>query len=279
MITQKQLGAKIKALREGLALTQEFVAKKIGLGRQAVLAIESGKRGIDGVELAKLAEVLKTSIDFLLMQAENISKSLEVINKPKIYFDKKKLRNLILYALARCGGKPNVGETVLYKLFYFIDFDSFETAGKPIVGLKYLKFQYGPVPGNNEYQQVISEMQGKGELKIIKQNYGSFFQKKYVAFAEPDADAFSYEELMLINSVLDRLSGMTARQITEYVHEDAPWKFSPVGSVIDYRLVFERTAPFARVDREEVWQNAAGTDVLKALGKMSKEELDYYQKL
>ena len=189
------------------------------------------------------------------------------------------MRNLILYTVARCGGKPNVGETVLYKLFYFIDFDSFEIAGKPIVGLKYLKLQYGPVPSKIEYCAVIEDMQEKGELKIIKQNYGDFFQKKYVAFAEPDSDAFSYEELMLINSVIDRLSGMTARQITEYVHEDAPWKFSPVESVIDYRLVFERTAPFARVDREDIWQNAAGADVLKNLGKMSKEEIDYYQKL
>lgn len=278
MITQKQLGAKIRALREEFGLTQDFVGKKVGLSRQAILAIESGKRGVEGTELAKLVEVLKTSADFLL--AENRESAVVSLSEnSKIVFKAAKLRNLILYVLARCGGKPNVGETVLYKLFYFIDFDSFETTGKPIVGLKYLKFQYGPVPNAREYLEVLQEMQDKSELKIIKQNYGSFFQKKYVAFAEPDTDAFSYEELILIDSVIDRLSGMTARQITEYVHEDAPWKFSPVESIIDYRLVFERTAPFARVDKEEIWQNAAGADALKGLGKMSKEEIDYYQKL
>lgn len=278
MITQKQLGAKIRALREGFGLTQDFVAKKVGLSRQAVLAIESGKRGVEGTELAKLVEVLKTSADFLLTENQE-SVVVSLAEHPQIVFNPTKLRNLILYMLARCGGKPNVGETVLYKLFYFIDFDSFETTGKPIIGLKYLKFQYGPVPNAREYLEVIKEMQDKSELKIIKQNYGNFFQKKYVAFAEPDADAFSYEELMLINNVIDRLSDMTARQITEYVHEDAPWKFSPVEGIIDYRLVFERTAPFARVDKEEIWQNAAGADVLKGLGQMPKEEIDYYQKL
>ena len=41
-------------------------------------------------------------------------------------FDPKKLKNVILYILEKCAGKPNVGETVLYKLLYFIDFDNFE---------------------------------------------------------------------------------------------------------------------------------------------------------
>ena len=31
--------------------------------------------------------------------------------------------------IEKCGGKPNLGETVLYKLLYFIDFDNFEITG------------------------------------------------------------------------------------------------------------------------------------------------------
>ena len=78
MITQQQLGAKIKAFREELGLTQEYLAKKIGLSRQAVLAIESGKRGVEGIELARIAEVLKTSADFLLTEAESMQKVLGI---------------------------------------------------------------------------------------------------------------------------------------------------------------------------------------------------------
>jgi len=49
------------------------------------------------------------------------------------------LRNVLLYILARVGAKPNVGETVLYKLLYFIDFDFYEKHGRSITGLSYIR--------------------------------------------------------------------------------------------------------------------------------------------
>ena len=66
MITQEQLGLKIKSLREKFGFTQEFVAKKLDLNRQAVIAMETGKRFVQSVELAKLANLYKISIDSLL---------------------------------------------------------------------------------------------------------------------------------------------------------------------------------------------------------------------
>lgn len=82
-----------------------------------------------------------------------------------------------------------------------------------------------------------------------------------------------------MNSVIDKFSDMSATKITEYVHEDVPWKVTSRGECIDYRLVFERTAPFARTDKEKAWQDTAGADSLKYLGKIPKEEIDYYEKL
>src|SRR5258708_4051554 len=279
MITQKELAAKIKAVREELGLTQESLAKKIGVSRQAIIAMESGKRGVGSVELAKIAEAFKISIDLLIADKEVGNTVLDIMEKPHINFDSQKLKNLILYILARCGGKPNVGETVLYKLLYFIDFDSFELTGTPISGLTYKKLQYGPVPNAQEYLSVIEKMQDDGELKIIKQNYAGFMQKKYIAFIDADTNVFSTEELLLINNLVDRLSDMSPTKITEYDHEDMPWKLCKMEESIDYHLVFERTAPFSRVDKENMCHNAAGADSIKLLGKISNEESEYYEKL
>lgn len=278
MITQKQLASKIKSLRDKFGFTQEFVAKKLGLNRQAIIAMETGKRSVQSVELANLANLYQISIDSLLAFEQN--KNEQHFNKKlEIKLNKKKLKNLILYILARCGGKPNVGETVLYKLLYFIDFDSFELFEKSVSGLKYVKLQFGPVPVILEYSSVLDKMEENNEIKIIKQEYHGFPQKKYIALADCDQSVFDADEIVLINKVISRLSDMTATKIEAYVHEDAPWKVTGTGEIIDYRLVFDRTAPFAQSDREVLWQNAAGNDAIKDLGSMSEDEYNYYEKL
>ncbi len=278
MITQKQLALKIKGLREKFGYTQEFVASKLGLNRQAIIAMETGKRSIQSVELANLASLYNISLD-LLLAFEQIVKEQSFNGKLDIKLNKNKLRNLILYILARCGGKPNVGETVLYKLLYFIDFDSFELNEESITGLKYVKLQFGPVPTTKEYKSVLEEMQIRQEVKIIKQEYRGFPQKKYVALVDCDQGVFSAGEISLIDAVINRLSDMTATKIESYVHEDVPWKYATLGDVIDYRLVFDRTAPFSQTDKEVLWQNASGTDAVKDLGSISDEEYNYYEKL
>ena len=57
-----------------------------------------------------------------------------------------KFKNVLLYILERCAGKPNVGETVLYKLLYFADFNYYELYEEHLTGAKYRKLPFGPVP-------------------------------------------------------------------------------------------------------------------------------------
>ena len=277
-ITHQKLGARIRQLRLDSGLSQTEVAEKIGLPRQSLGLIESGERAVSGVEVAKIAALFSVSADSLV-QEETRPDRHRFSGNIKIDFRPEKLRNLILYILARCGGKANIGETVLYKLLYFVDFDSFEMRSRSMTGLSYVKMQYGPVPLPRQYVPVVKKMAESGELRVIKQIYMGFAQKKYVALTDPAFDSFSHEDLKLIDSVIDRLSDMTATKITEYVHEDIPWKESVMEQEMDYRLVFERSAPFARSDREVQWQNAGGSDALKNLGNMSDAEASYYQKL
>ncbi len=45
----------------------------------------------------------------------------------------------LLYVLNKVGCKYNVGETVLYKLLYFIDFDFYEKYEEQLIGATYVK--------------------------------------------------------------------------------------------------------------------------------------------
>jgi len=55
-----------------------------------------------------------------------------------------KFKQVLLYVLDKVGGKPNVGETVLHKLLYFIDFDYYERFEETLMGATYIKNHHGP---------------------------------------------------------------------------------------------------------------------------------------
>jgi len=127
------IGQRIKELRVKIGMSQQRLAEILGVSRPTISQIENGERKIFADELIKLSEIFNTSVDNLL----NIEKSPQIIleesksrrktrqiiriNVPQknIY----KFKEVLLYVLNKIGSKPNVGETVIYKLLYFIDFD------------------------------------------------------------------------------------------------------------------------------------------------------------
>lgn len=284
MLTKKQLGLKIREMRENKGLSQEGLAKKTGLSRAAVSQVEIGNRYLDVLELAKIADVFGISVDALVRIEEatdaiESKKNINIDVKQNFQFSKDKLENLILYILEKCGGKPNVGETVIYKLLYFMDFDNFELYGQPITGMNYVKLQYGPVPTAREYKPVIDAMIENNKLKIITQNYHGMTQKRYIALIEANKDFFSQLEINNIDNVISFLSNKSAVEIENYVHGDAPWKLTEFKTKIPYIFAFERSVPYAHVNYDELWQDVGAKETLKELGEMSDEEYNYYQGL
>lgn len=65
-IDQLELGKRLQAARNNSGLTQEFVAKQLGIPRTAVAGIESGERSVSTLELSKLAKLYRRSPSELL---------------------------------------------------------------------------------------------------------------------------------------------------------------------------------------------------------------------
>jgi transcriptional regulator with XRE-family HTH domain len=59
---RKSLGARLREAREYLGLSQDEVAKAVGLSRPAVTLIEKGQRKVDALELKKLAELYQRPV-------------------------------------------------------------------------------------------------------------------------------------------------------------------------------------------------------------------------
>ena len=247
------IGSNIKALREKAGLTQEDLARILGISRPAVSSIEAGGRRVSTDELVRLARALNVTSDQIvgLTSAPDVvlatgggaalvreaSPGLRISVPHK---NVEKFREVLLYVLARVGAKPNIGETVLYKLLYFIDFDYYEKYEEQLIGATYQRNHYGPTP--MEFGALVEAMEQSGELVRVHRPYFDFDQKKYLPLRDPDLSKLNARELELINDVIDRLSDMGARQISEHSHKDVPWATTPEGEVIPYEAVFYRTA-------------------------------------
>jgi uncharacterized phage-associated protein len=155
----------------------------------------------------------------------------------------KKFQTVLLYILERCGGKPNVGETVLYKLLYFIDFNFYEIYEEHLTGLMYRKLPFGPIPQNID--NLIIQMIENSQLQRIKTDYHRYPQTRYLPLVKTDLTGISAAEKDTIDRVIDRFSDWSASAISEYSHKDMPWKATEDGEILDYELVFYRESPFS----------------------------------
>jgi transcriptional regulator with XRE-family HTH domain len=55
MLTREELGRRIAEARRCAGMTQEVLAREIGLDRTAVTRIEQGKQGVDSLQLSRIA--------------------------------------------------------------------------------------------------------------------------------------------------------------------------------------------------------------------------------
>lgn len=256
----RRLGARIRELREKRGISQDALAADMKLPRPAISQIESGSRKIATDELLKLSDIFNVTVDELLNpgrepevhlaeeKAEKPSKPVMRINVPQKNLQK--FKEVLLYVLNKVGAKENIGETVIYKLFYFIDFDFYEKYEEQLVGATYIRNKYGPTPV--EFVKIIERMIKDGEIEKVKSEYFKLQQTKYLPRRKPDLATLKASEIEVIDDILNRLSDMNASQISAYSHNDVPWMTTKDGEAIEYESVFYRTPPYSvRAYQEE----------------------------
>ncbi len=252
-LTQKQIGQRITELRKMKGLSQEELAKSVKISRPSLAQIELGNRGVDILELQKLSLVLEFSLDdFMskdftankLVESKDEKKAKKIeerISVPTLQINK--FKNVLLYILEHCAGKPNVGETVLYKLLYFSDFNYYELYEEHLTGAKYKKLPYGPVP--QKLDTIINQMIDKGQLQRVKTEYHGYPQTRYLPLEKADLTKLMASEKEVIDKVIEQMSDWTASMISEYSHNDLPWEVTDEGKDISYNLAFYREVPYS----------------------------------
>lgn len=252
-LSHKEIGQRIMGLRKIKGLSQEDLAERTELSRTSLTQIELGKRGVDVMELYRLSSILGFSLDEIMSPDYKLE---DVIHTEKAKTEEKpdlrisvpgievsKFKNVLLYILERCAGKPNMGETVLNKLLYFCDFNFYELYEEHLTGARYKKLQFGPVP--QKLDTIINQMIDSNQLKRIKTAYHGLKQTRYVPLEKADLTQLSAAEKTVIDHVIQQMSDWNAAKISDYSHKDMPWLATKDGDYISYNLAFYRESPYS----------------------------------
>ncbi len=239
----------IQIQRKKHNLTQEFLASRIGVSRPTYMQIEQGGRDLTIPEAQKLASVFNMSladllsgdkkevgVDFSEEPARPTAEPEMRIVMPRASV--KKFKEVLLYLLEKVGARPNIGETAIYKLLYFIDFDYYEKFEEQLTGARYIKNHFGPTPV--EFKKITDQMIAAGEIEKIKSQYFQHDQKKYLPRRSADLKVLSAQEIQHIDEVLARLAWKNAAELSDYSHSDTPWRVHKMGEGISYETVFYR---------------------------------------
>jgi len=245
----------IKSLRLKRGFSQIEIALKIGISRTSYIAFEQGKRELTLAEANEISKVFgisleeiqigKSTMPEVILEKNNKKSKSEIANKthdrisiPQEKVDK--FKKVLLYVLSKVGGKPNVGQTVLYKLLYFIDFDYYEKFEEQLIGARYMKNTHGPTP--LAFPKIIKALEDEGKIEEIKSKFYKYEQTKYLINPKESVDltGLSGQEIAHIDSELNRLSDLSATQISALSHKDTPWLVAKDKDIMGYEFVFYR---------------------------------------
>jgi len=245
----------LKKIRVEQDISQEFLAGKIGISRPTYAQIESGARDMSVKEAQKLAQFFGLSLKNFLAGEKTITPKVELKKSKKLKTQKiesrisvpqekvEKFKEVLLYILERIGARPNIGEAVVCKLMYFIDFDYYEKFEEQLIGAKYIKNHFGPTPV--AFPEIIAQMEEEGDLTRVIKKYFQHDQKKYLPRRSANLSNFSAQEKELIDWEIERFKGFNATKMRDYSHRDVPWIGTNDLQQINYEAVFSRTDEFS----------------------------------
>lgn len=219
----------IEKLRLVKGLTQEQVAKSIGVSRPTYINIENGIKELTVSQAEMLAAVLRVNVEDLLDTTDGVV----AFSDSKNSFEK--FKQIVLNALkygADDDGK--ITKTKLAKLVYLADFIWFYENSRPLTGVKYRKMAQGPVP--YEYFRALDEMEEEGI--IVREQKGKAIM---FSLAEKQAPTgkLTKDETKMVEKVSKAWKGKPTIDIVNFTHEQLPWQICMDEEVIPYGLIFQ----------------------------------------
>ncbi len=150
-------------------------------------------------------------------------------------FNRKKFKDVLHYIIHQTK-QDKVYKTHLWKILYFSDFDFYEKNNRLITNETYSRLDKGPAPRN--FDEIVKELKNEKTINSEKIQWGIGFKEKFFSLKKPNF--LPQEEIEQIDNAIKKCSGMTATQVSEYSHEDTPYRLAKNNENLDPELVFYR---------------------------------------
>lgn len=235
----------ITQLRDQAGLSQQDVAKHLGIARATYASLEANRRDPNLSEITAISELYQIAPAMLIESyADHVAEptpsysangrpSPQKPNYVQPKYNPKKLREVLLYVLGKVGALPYMGESNLGKLLYFIDFDYFVKHQTSITGLAYIRNHFGATP-SIEFTELIKTLQSNNELDIAETPNFNHLQRKLLPIVNPELKLLTADELDHINQEINRLADKTSSELSALFYINAPWQNAKDGQIITY---------------------------------------------
>lgn len=147
-----------------------------------------------------------------------------------------KFKELILYVAQESEFDPNFGATKLNKILFFCDFLAYRAYGKSVSDQRYFKLPFGPAP--RALKPALSELIAEEACIEIERDHFGRPQKRVVARREARVEAFTPQEVALINRVIRALWDNSAQEVSELSHHFIGWQMAADQGDIPYETIF-----------------------------------------
>lgn len=215
---------KIKEFRIEKGLSQEQVARAIGVSRPTYTAIEAGKQKLSLEEAQKLAKLFSIGVDELL--------SGSTPNIPKY-------KHMILtYLRMNISKDGKIPKTKLAKLLYLADFTWFYEHLESMSGMQYRKIAYGPVP--DTFFRALDELAESGKIIIDRKNDDG---KEMFLVSESESNknekikTLSKGEGVLMKKIAEKWKDKKTQEIVNFTHNQLPYFLCRDNELIPYELI------------------------------------------
>jgi hypothetical protein len=151
-------------------------------------------------------------------------------------YNETKFQELILYIAQQSEADPRFGATKLNKLLFYSDFGAYRLLGEPITGATYFRLPAGPAP--KQFLDARSALIREEGVTMQRRRYYAGVQERIVPLRTPNTEAFSDEELEIVDQVVDDFWDYNASRISDYSHKEWAWLVTEDYSDIPYSLAW-----------------------------------------
>ena len=184
----------LKLLRERNKFTQEFLANKLGVTRQAYIRYETGEVELSASQIRIIANLYQIEYRNII---DGIMPEDTVTYMATNNHDTEKFRQIVLYALQTAGDLVYLSQTDFYRLIYLIHKDFYEQYFVKLTSLYYPEQSLSE--GLEIYANEISKMENENIIEMLNTSIHKGQSKKIIPLKRANLNYLTGTEVCFLH--------------------------------------------------------------------------------